>query len=297
VSVWVWDAEAQRLGCRAVSGAVDRTGFDELHITPAQDPFLAEMVAEPKPVPAYFDLDSDNDFLAKLLHRFGSCALVVAPIVARDQFLGSLAVSVDSDPGRLQLRRDLTDRLSGVVAQAATAIQTAQLVDEVTHQATHDGLTGLANRAAFADHIERVLADAAETGKPVGLFFVDLDGFKAVNDERGHHAGDELLCRVAERLLDTVRSADTVSRLGGDEFAVVLSGITNNAEIEAAAGRVKRAFEEPFEVGGELLSLGASIGHAVWPEDAGEIEALMRHADAEMYRAKRAARARMPVAR
>jgi diguanylate cyclase (GGDEF)-like protein len=297
VSVWVWDAEAQRLGCRAVSGAVDGTGFDELHITPAQDPFLAEMVAEPKPVPAYFDLDSDNDFLARLLHSFGSCALVVAPIVARDQFLGSLAVSVDSDPSRLQLRRDLTDRLSGVVAQAATAIQTAQLVDEVTHQATHDGLTGLANRAAFADHMERSLADAAETGKPVGLFFVDLDGFKAVNDERGHHAGDELLCRVAERLLDTVRSADTVSRLGGDEFAVVLSGITDNAEIEAAAGRVKRAFEEPFEVGGVLLSLGASIGHAVWPEDADEIEALMRHADAEMYRAKRAARARMPVAR
>lgn len=297
VSVWVWDAEAQQLGCRAVSGAVDTTRLDELHITPAQDPFLAEMVAEPKPVPAYFDLDSDNDFLARLLHRFGSCALVIAPIVARDQFLGSLAVSVDSDPGRLQLRRDLTDRLSGVVAQAATAIQTAQLVDEVTHQATHDGLTGLANRAAFADHMERVLANAAETGKPVGLFFVDLDGFKAVNDERGHHAGDELLCRVAERLLDTIRSGDTVSRLGGDEFAVVLSGVTDNSEIEAAAGRVKRAFEEPFEVGGELLSLGASIGHAVWPEDADEIEALMRHADAEMYRAKRAARARMPVAR
>ena len=297
VSVWIWDEEAQELSCEASSGAAVAAEMYELRIRPEDDPFLASLLADPKPVPTFFDRASDNHFLRGVLDRFGGLALIVAPIVARDQFLGSLAVTVTSDPDRLRLGRDLTDRLSGVVAQAATALQRARLLDEVTHQATHDGLTGLANRAAFAERMEQVLAAAAERGAPVGLFFVDLDGFKAVNDERGHHAGDELLIRVAQRLLGTVRSGDTVARLGGDEFAIVLSGVANNSEVEAAAGRVKSAFDEPFEVGGELLSLGASVGHAVWPEDADEIEALMRHADAAMYRAKRAARERTPVAR
>jgi diguanylate cyclase len=129
------------------------------------------------------------------------------------------------------------------------------------------------------------------TGHPVGLFFVDLDDFKRVNDQHGHHAGDELLCQVAHRLLDTVRAVDTVARLGGDEFAIVLAGNVDPSEVQAAAARVERAFETPFEVAGVELSLGASVGLALWPDDAREIEALMRHADAEMYRAKRAARA------
>jgi diguanylate cyclase (GGDEF)-like protein len=114
--------------------------------------------------------------------------------------------------------------------------------------------------------MEHALAAAGETGEPVGLFFVDLDGFKSVNDELG--------------------------QLGGDEFAIVLSGVTSQPVVEAAADRVRRAFDEPFEVGGERLRLGASVGLAIWPEDAHEIEALMRHADAAMYREKRAARAR-----
>jgi diguanylate cyclase (GGDEF)-like protein len=111
-----------------------------------------------------------------------------------------------------------------------------------------------------------------------------------VNDEWGHHAGDDVLREVARRLLTTVRSTDTVARLGGDEFAIVLSGVEDDSVVDAAAGRVLRAFDEPFAVGDDSLTLGASVGRAVWPDDAAEIEALMRHADAEMYRAKRAAR-------
>jgi diguanylate cyclase (GGDEF)-like protein len=100
---------------------------------------------------------------------------------------------------------------------------------------------------------------------------------------------------VAERLLGTIRSGDTVARLGGDEFAIVLSRVAGRAVVEAAAERVARSFDEPFEVAGQLISLKASVGRAVWPEDAPEIEALMRHADAEMYREKRAARAQAAV--
>jgi diguanylate cyclase (GGDEF)-like protein len=292
VSVWVWDGEAGELRCRAVSGSPASAALAELQITPAQDPFLADLLADPNPQPAYFDRSSENEFLRGLLHRFGALALIVAPIVARDQFLGTLAVSVDSEADRLRIRRDLADRLSGVVAQAATAFQTARLVAEVTHQATHDGLTGLTNRAAFAERIEGLLADADANGAPVGFLFVDLDGFKAINDEFGHHAGDDLLQHVGERLMGTIRSGDTVARLGGDEFGIVLTGVTGAEEVKAAAARVVQAFEDPFEVGGQRLTLGASIGHAIWPDHAEDFEALMRHADAEMYRAKRAARTR-----
>jgi diguanylate cyclase (GGDEF)-like protein len=292
--VWVWEDDAQELSCGAISG--DRpAALEEVRLGPQETPHLAAMLDDPKPVPLFFDRTTEDKAVRGLLDRFGGLAMIVAPIVARGEFLGALNVAVTSEPTRLQPRRDLLDRLSGVVAQAASALQTARLVDKVTHQARHDGLTGLANRAVFTERIEKALAVAGESGEPVGLFFVDLDGFKAINDELGHHAGDELLCRVADRLLGTVRSNDTVARLGGDEFAIVLSGVGSHAVVDAAAERVARAFDEPFAVGGDQLMLGASVGRAVWPEDAYEIEALMRHADAAMYREKRAARARARV--
>src|SRR5205814_5434095 len=202
-----------------------------------------------------------------------------------------LTVAVHSRRERLDPRQDLLDRLSGVAAHAASALENGRLIDHVTYQARHDGLTGLANRAFFTERMEGALDRARSSQAPLGLFFVDLDGFKAVNDGRGHAVGDELLCQVASRLLDRVRATDTVARLGGDEFAIVLTDINSPAEIERAAERVAAAFEEPFTVAGEELPVGASIGRAIWPEDAAEVEALIKHADASMYRAKRASRA------
>jgi diguanylate cyclase (GGDEF)-like protein len=139
----------------------------------------------------------------------------------------------------------------------------------------------------FTEAMEEALGTARETGAAFGLLFVDLDNFKGVNDELGHQAGDELLCEVSRRLAASVRG-DTVARLGGDEFGILLSGVKGRDDAEVAVERVQQAFVEPFVVTGELLSLSASVGSALWPEDAVEIESLMRHADAEMYRAKRA---------
>jgi diguanylate cyclase (GGDEF)-like protein len=289
VSVWLWDEAARELTCRASSGDADPGAYD-LRISPDDTPSLAAQLEEPKPEPEFFDLESDDDLIRTQLERYGAVAALSAPIVARGEFLGSLSVSVTSEPERLRPRRDLLDRVSGVVAQAASAMQTARLVDKVTYQARHDGLTGLANRVVFTERMQSALAMADAMGEPVGLFFVDLDEFKQVNDEYGHHAGDELLREVAERLLETVRAGDTVARLGGDEFAIVLSGVADLAEVDVAADRVARAFDEPFVIGGETVTLGASVGRAMWPDDADEVEALMRHADAEMYRAKRSAR-------
>jgi diguanylate cyclase (GGDEF)-like protein len=294
VSVWAWDGEALR--CLATTASDDEDpAVYELRIRPEDTPALAAQMVDPNPEPYFFDKGSDDAFVRAMLDRFGGEATIIGPIVARGEYLGTLSVSVTSDPERLRASRDMRNRISGVVAQAATALQTSRLVDQVTYQARHDGLTGLVNRAVFGERIEQAIAEAELRRVPVGLCFVDLDDFKGVNDELGHHAGDELLQHVSKRLLGTVRSTDTVARLGGDEFAIVLADVQDRSEVEAAADRVGRAFDEPFTIAGESLELGASVGHAVWPADAHEIEALMRHADAAMYRAKRGAQTRSAV--
>jgi diguanylate cyclase (GGDEF)-like protein len=294
VSVWLWNDEEQELSCRAITGEPNSELF-ETRFRREDNQQLAQFIAHPDSAPVFFDRTTEDEEVRELLERFGNAATIVAPIAARGEYLGTLSVSVTSEPERLQSRRDLLDRLSGVVAQAATALQTARLVDKVTHQAKHDGLTGLANRAEFTERTEEALAAAQESGTPVGLFFLDLDNFKSVNDERGHPAGDEVLRLVAERLMGTIRAGDTVGRLGGDEFAIVLPDVGDNGEVEAAAQRVAAVFEQPFAVNGATLPLGASVGRAIWPDDGAEIEALIRHADAAMYRAKRDASPRYLV--
>jgi len=289
-SVWVWDEDAQVLKCLATSGVEFEDHATHFHAD--QSPSIPDQLEAPSTEPIFYDRDSDDPLIRGVLERYDMAALVVAPIVARGEFLGSLSVVVADDPSRLGLSRDLRDRLSGVVAQAASALQTARLIERMSHQASHDGLTGLANRGLFSERMEQAMAAAERSGRPVGLFFVDLDCFKAVNDERGHAMGDELLQLVAIRLLATVRAGDTVARLGGDEFAIILSDVNDADEVDAAAIRVEDAFGEPFVIGEHVLNVGASVGRAIWPDHGSDIEPLMRRADSEMYRAKRAAKQR-----
>jgi diguanylate cyclase (GGDEF)-like protein len=207
------------------------------------------------------------------------------PIVARDEFLGLLNVGVTDRPERLALNPELQERLSGVAALAAPALASGGLLDQLHHDASHDTLTGLMNRAGFAHRISGALAGAETEGARAGLLYLDLDGFKAINDTLGHEAGDELLRQAAERLRQSVRANDTVARMGGDEFAIVLADAGDEA-IRAAAERVERAFEAPFSVGDAPIRVSASVGKAIWPTDGVTVDALVKHADGEMYRHK-----------
>jgi diguanylate cyclase (GGDEF)-like protein len=197
-----------------------------------------------------------------------------------------LAVAVRDRPERLAPTPDLLDRLSGVGAQASTALGNGRLVDVITHQALHDQLTGLANRGRFTTDLRSAVAHARESKRLAGLFYLDLDQFKPVNDELGHEAGDALLVAVAQRLRNCTRAEDVVARLGGDEFAVLVSGVTA-AEIEGVAERLAKGFEEPFEVGGIRVLVSASIGRSTYPVDAPDADGLLRRADEAMFAHKR----------
>jgi diguanylate cyclase (GGDEF)-like protein len=186
-------------------------------------------------------------------------------------------------------------RARAVANLAAPALDGARLLELVQHQAHHDPLTGLPNARLIGDRLEVAVAQARRSGSPVALLFVDLDGFKEVNDQLGHGAGDAVLREVASRLLQTVREADTVARLGGDEFVVLLPALRGPEDAEVARRRVGDVLASvPAVVGEEVVALRASIGLASFPEDGETASDLLHRADIAMYRAKvshRAARA------
>ncbi len=153
-------------------------------------------------------------------------------------------------------------------------------------QANFDPLTGLPNRRMFMDHLEQETRKAARSHKPVVLFFLDLDLFKEINDTLGHDVGDLLLKETAHRLTHCVRDSDTVSRLGGDEFTVILSDIEDSGSVERVAQEILSKLAEPFELGLETVYVTASLGITLYPNDASDVEALLKNADQAMYAAK-----------
>ncbi|RIH79126.1 putative signaling protein [Calidithermus terrae] len=160
----------------------------------------------------------------------------------------------------------------------------------LSHMAHHDQLTGLANRTLFEAQLREAIARAEREDHLVGVLFIDLDHFKAVNDTLGHDAGDELLVAVAQRIRATVRASDTVARLGGDEFTVVLSQLSEAKAAERVVSKLLGALSEPFTVAGRSLFVTGSIGIALYPRDGLDASTLQRHADAAMYQAKAAGR-------
>jgi diguanylate cyclase (GGDEF)-like protein/PAS domain S-box-containing protein len=160
------------------------------------------------------------------------------------------------------------------------------MAQQMTHSAKHDFLTGLPNRMLLNDRIGQAIAAARRHVKQVAVLFLDLDGFKHINDSLGHPIGDKLLQSVAERLVGCVRGADTVSRQGGDEFVVLLSELAQADDAAIMAGRILRAVSECHSVDQHDLHVTTSIGVSVYPEDGTTSESLIRNADTAMYQAK-----------
>ena len=201
-----------------------------------------------------------------------------------------VAVSVNATP----LPED-NGRFGGVVASFSDITQRRHMEAKLNHQAFHDPLTGLANRALLGNRLSHILASGREANE-CAVLFIDLDNFKWVNDSLGHDAGDVLLCEVAARLQKTLRAGDTPARFGGDEFVVLLSRIDNPAYAFAAAERIVALLSEPFDLGGREVFTSPSIGLAI-SEPGMDAETMLRNADAAMYEAKRRGKGRYEVFR
>jgi len=156
----------------------------------------------------------------------------------------------------------------------------------MAHQANHDALTGLPNRSLLNDRITQALALARRTEQHVAVLFLDLDGFKFINDSFGHSFGDALLCSVAARIMSVLRQSDTLARLGGDEFVILLPNVPNADAALGVASKVLESFAEPLSQDGRNLHVSASIGISVFPQDGETFDSLLQHADVAMYRAK-----------
>jgi diguanylate cyclase (GGDEF)-like protein len=289
VGVFVWEEAHTALVREAVWERIEPAPPRDAEFTrwePAPGSVLESLVRRPRTELVFIDRAGGAPAQAEMLRELGYVATILVPLVSSDELVGMLTVAVRDRPERLAPTPDLLDRLSGVGAQAATALGNGRLVDVITHQALHDQLTGLANRVRFTTELREAVGQARDGERITGLFYLDLDNFKPVNDELGHEAGDQLLVAVAQRLRSCTRSGDVVARLGGDEFAVLLADVTE-ADVERVAARLVKGFEEPFELAGRRVSVAASIGRSTYPADAPDADSLLRAADAAMFARKR----------
>jgi diguanylate cyclase (GGDEF)-like protein/PAS domain S-box-containing protein len=180
--------------------------------------------------------------------------------------------------------RALSEELESKVRARTAELESSRA--ELAYQARHDSLTDLPNRVLFEDRLEHAIASAERTGQMVAVLFIDLDGFKLVNDSFGHDAGDYILKQVGSRLLERVRRADTLARHGGDEFVVVLETIRHPDEAMSVALELMSTLNQPFDLAGKSIRLSASMGLALFPQDSQTVSGLQRLADVAMYRAK-----------
>lgn len=287
-TVLVWDADSAQLVRRSSSagfGSWDAEEHPALSITPDEYQHLLGANG-----PVSFGPTVSHPTIRAMGAVAGFPVGLAMPVVARGELQGIIAVGTGrADP--IPLSGSLGGRLPGIAGLAATTFLSAKLFEQVRYQAHHDALTGLPNLRA----LEALSADE-EAEDPAALIFVDLDGFKQVNDRFGHSAGDELLVEVGRRLREAVRSRDVVVRIGGDEFAVLLSAVADSAESEAIARRFLENVQHPVVIGGQEIRVTASIGVAPRSLDDESIEAMLSRSDHAMYRAKMAGRATICLA-
>ncbi|MDQ1710666.1 MAG: hypothetical protein QOE45_116 [Frankiaceae bacterium] len=247
----------------------------------------------------------DDGPLAAILHARGVREAMLVRLTADGTVLGMLLVA--NRLGRVASGFGPGDRtlfltLAGHVRTALDngrlethVSRLTELKDELSHQAFHDPLTGLANRALFTSRVDQALAAPVDAGSRVAVLFIDLDDFKTVNDTMGHAAGDELLAQVAGLVRAALRPTDTAARLGGDEFAVCLPAVRDPQEVTLVASRLLDSLATPIVVEGRPMWVRGSIGVAIQDGEAGETAELLRRADVAMYMAKMKGKSRFEI--
>jgi diguanylate cyclase (GGDEF)-like protein/PAS domain S-box-containing protein len=255
------------------------------YISPQVEELLGYSVEESKRDPELWDRILHPDDRARVVAEEARTSATGEPfkmeyrMIARDGrvvWIRDEAVLVRDEEGRPRfwqgVMSDITDRKA--------------LEEQLTHQALHDALTGLPNRALFVDRLKQALPRAERRSTKVAVLFMDLDNFKVINDSLGHEAGDELLVGVSKRLLRCLRPEDTAARLGGDEFVVLLEDLVDTGEAMRVAKRIMSGLQAPFTLDGRNTFVSASVGIALSDSGQSQSAELLRDADAAMYKAK-----------
>lgn len=283
--IYMLDFEHQRVEYSASTGnhmpPIERVGFHELQegltgwaLSHQQAALSLKNVRDER--------ESELVHHNRLMRNAGS--IIVAPLIHQGQPIGTLtALNHLNDPNFTEAD---VDWLTSVAQQVALALVQRKLTHQVQHLAFHDALTGLPNRMFFEEHLKTSMARAKRQSTRLAVLFIDLDGFKNVNDTLGHQVGDLLLQHISERLGRRIRESDVFARMGGDEFAVVLNDLHDPIDAVQVAQKFLDLLNKPFKINLHELFISASIGISVFPEDGQEVSTLLSHADTAMYRAK-----------
>jgi len=230
------------------------------------------------------DDERDSEAIQKIRKLLGIGCSVTLPLIQDDSVWGILVLGKDRD------ERDFTEvelsLLKLLSAQMSNSILRQNLLDEIHFQAFHDSLTKLPNRLKFENTLNSIVSSENAADEKFALLFLDLDGFKAVNDNQGHSVGDELLRQVSKRLSGCLQERDLLARMGGDEFAVLLRGVKSRQNALSIAMRLSEAVGKKFIVDKYKLKIGVSIGLSFYPDNGDTVDDLLRNADFAMYEAK-----------
>jgi diguanylate cyclase (GGDEF)-like protein len=228
------------------------------------------------------EYEQSEEHISAALTDARSCWIL--PLFSSTHDLLGLLTLYSTQTGRPQSGEiELLQNASNLLA---LTIEHRQITEKLAHQAEHDALTNLPNRLLFQDRLQQAITSAQRRGEQVAVLFLDLDGFKHVNDTLGHAGGDILLQQVARRLEKSMRRSDTVARVGGDEFTVMLPDVKHPDDTVIIAQKIIDAIKEPFDILAHEIYVTTSVGIAVYPQDSNDTNELQRQADAAMYKAK-----------
>lgn len=287
-------------GCNtaAVIGRSDESSGLARMISLHEGAYLRERISLPKELgydwcqPRQVDLreivDENAPYKARFLD-FGQRYVVLIPVVLKKDLKGILLLGYAT---RVNLKQSDMQQCADLAGRFAVALASAEREEALYRQAHFDELTDLPNRQLLKERLEELLVRARHDEQTGAMLFLDLDRFKEINDVHGHSVGDIVLIQAAQRIVGEVRANDIVARLGGDEFVVLLPTVSDGDHVRALAGRLLERLTEDFSVRGTNHFVGASIGIVVFPNDGDSVETLLKNADAAMYRAKDAGRAR-----
>lgn len=232
------------------------------------------------------DIENDDRVNKVACRQVGLSAMVVVPLVYRDDVVGVIKVLSKRVGHYAKDHIKVLEMMSGLIAaEMFRAMHNER--SELFHKATHDSLTGISNRALFYDRLRQRLAKAIKKHESFGIVTLDMDGLKQINDDLGHRAGDAAIKQIALRITQSIPQTHTVSRLGGDEFGIIVPTVLDRQQLRDLIDYIDQAIVQPFTFEGHPVQLKASIGYALFSEDGIELEVLIEKADKAMYAAKR----------